>query len=461
MEEEFEKIPGSVVDKTKRCFLDTLACSFGGSQTQVGKMMIRLATAMNSDGTSSILGTGHTGAPPIVAMTNSATANMLDYDDTLAGHPGATISPSALAVGEGLGVSGKELISSIVVGYEVSTRIGIAIQPSPDRFNQVWGIGTWQVFGAAAAAGRLLNLDEEQMISAFGIAGANAPVASCMKTVLGPLGEVSMIKNNFAMSSFAGVTAALLAKDGFVGPRDILDGDEGFWVMAGSDQCDFGLMTEGLGTRYRVLDVAFKPYPACRWLHATIDAGLGIVAEHRFAVGDIERVKVRTNSILTKRPYDRARPSNMMQAQFSVPYSLAVAMSGVKIGPKWFAPQTLGNSSILGLAGKVEIEPYDEADRLGRIDDVLSNVEVQVNGQSYSKEVRYPIGHSKNPFRIDQRELKFLSLTSPVLGVAPAKQLMGHVERLEEISNINKLSRIFHKSRSLTKPATREIKGKT
>lgn len=296
-----------------------------------------------------------------------------------------------------------------------------------------------------------MKLDEEQMISAFGIAGANAPVPSCVKTVLGPLGEVSMVKNNYAISSFAGVTAALLARDGFAGPRDILDGDEGFWVMAGSDRCDFARMVDGLGSHYGILDVAFKPYPACRWIHSAIDAGLQIVQENRVKVDDIQRVRVKTISILTKRPYDTVRPRNMMEAQFSVPYSLAVAMSGARIGPEWFAPETLRNPAILGLASKIGIEPYEEADRVGRIDDVLSNVEVQIAGETFSKEVRYPTGHPKNPFGIKERNQKFLNLVAPVLGATKTELVMRHLNRLEELSAITKLSRLFQPSKRSTK----------
>jgi 2-methylcitrate dehydratase PrpD len=451
VKEEFERIPPSVVDRAKQCLLDTLACSFGGSQTEVGRIIIKLATQMGSSGNSTILGASKKAASPLAAMVNSTTANALDYDDTFVGHPGATISPPALAVGEHIGVTGKDLITSIVVGYEVSTRIGISIQPSADRFNQVWGLGTWQVFGAAAAVGKLLRLSEEQMTSALGIAGANAPVPSCLKTVLGPLGEVSMVKNNYAMSSFAGVTAALLAKDGFAGPRDILDGNEGFWVMAGSDRCDFDRMIDGLGTRYGILDVAFKPYPTCRWLHSSIDAALQITKENRIKADDIRRVRVRTMSMMTKKPWNTTNPRNMMDAQFSLPYSLAVAMSGIKIGHEWFASETLQNPTILRLSGKIGIEPYDEADKVGHIDGLLSNVELEVDGRKYTKEIRYQTGHPKNPVTIEARKEKFLNLATPLLGATESKHVMQCVEGLDQLSNITKLTRLFHVSQTLAR----------
>jgi 2-methylcitrate dehydratase PrpD len=281
------------------------------------------------------------------------------------------------------------------------------------------------------------------MASAFGIAGANSPVASIMKTVLGPLGRVTMVKNNYGMSSAAGVLGAYLARNDFVGPPDILDGDQGFWVMAGSDQCNFGSMTDRLGAEYRILDVKFKFYPACRWLHTGIDAALQIVREHGLSIHDLQSVIIKTNSVLTKRPYDNRRPENMMEAQFSFPFSLAVAMSGIEIGPDWFSEETLRNPEILALADKIRLERYDESDKVGRIDEVLSKVQVQVAGKTFIREVRYARGHPKSPKGIDEHEQKFLSLAGPVVGADKARDIVGLVKRLEETPDIVELTRLL------------------
>ena len=445
--ERFDTIAQPAVEMAKQCFLDTLACSLGGSQTSIGRIFVGLASLMRSSGKSSILGTSMKTSSPVAAMVNSTLANALDYDDDLIGHLGATASAPALAAGEHLGVSGRELLTSIVVGYEVSARIGASIQPSANRFNQVWGLGTFQVFGAVA---KLLKVDEKQTISAFGIAGSNAPVPSVRKTVLGSLGEVSMVKNNYAMATFAGVTAAFLARDGFVGRRDILDGDDGFWVMAGSDRCDFDRMVEGVGTRYEILNVSFKPYPTCRWLHSTLDAGLQIVEENGIKPDEIKHVYVRTPTYLTKKPHDTREPKDMIEAQFSLPYSLAVALSGVKPGPKWFAPEMLSNPAILELSRKIELGPGDEPDQVEVSDEVIeshggvpSEVEVCVQNRSYTKKIRYPKGHPTNPVSLEERKLKFLNLTTPVLGSTKAQHVMHYVQRLERQSDIVRLSHLL------------------
>ena len=208
------------------------------------------------------------------ALVYATLINALDYDDIYKkGHPGATVMSAALALAERIDCSGPDLIEAVVVGYEVSGRVGMSLTQSTPR-KTLHGHGTWQTMGAVATAAKLLRLDVRQTAHAIAIAAANAPVASVMKTVYGA--RPSMAKNNFGAAAQVGVNAALLARHGFEGPLDIFEGETGFWRMFGADGCDAGRLTEGLGHLYEIREVGFKPYSCCRILQSSIEAAVEV-----------------------------------------------------------------------------------------------------------------------------------------------------------------------------------------
>ncbi len=270
----FEDYPKEAVEKAKTLILDSIGCMLGGCETSLGRALLTPIQSMGGSAEATIVGRRMKVPTVQAAFVNGGTANALDYDDTLQGfgHPGATIIPAALAIGEWKGTSGKDILNAVLIGYDVADRVAKAIQPSYDRYQKVWGVGTWQTFGAVAAAGRLLGFDLNRMLNAFGIAGATAPLPNTQKWGW-DIEErpIHWVKEPTGWPSWTGTMAALLASHGFVGNRYILDGDNGFWIMAGSDQCDFKAMTKGLGKEYEIANIAIKPHSSCRWQHAALD----------------------------------------------------------------------------------------------------------------------------------------------------------------------------------------------
>ena len=260
------------------------------------------------------------------AFANALLINALDYDDIDLGHMGATAISAAFASGEKTNAAGKDLIAATVVGYEVSARIGRALLPTSPR-KKTHGWGTWQTFGTAAASTCLLKLEPDRAVHALAIAGANAPVPSVMKTVYGSCGP-NMVKNNFGTAAEVGLTAALLSARGFEGPMDLFEGDTGFWRMIGTDRSDLDAMVEGLGREYEILKVGFKQFPACRVIQSTIETALACVKRHRIDVSSIDRIRVRAVPRACNGPFSNPRPKDMWAAQFSTPYSVAVALRG-------------------------------------------------------------------------------------------------------------------------------------
>src|SRR5690606_25054419 len=224
------------------------------------------------------------------------------------------------------GASGRDLLDAVAIGYEVAARIGMSyrtwelVDGRPD-WSPVTGY-SWVVFGVAAAAGRLLGLEPGQMTNAFGIAGYSAPIPSIGKWVdstrlpntkyvfLGPLAH-------------AGVAAALLAARGFIGDDDILDGDRGFWRMAGSTACDWEAMTRDLGHLWLLNEVSYKRYPACRFIHGPLDLFADLLASENLDAAEIEHVEVLLPRAATRPYFTNPSPADVVEGSFSVPHLFA------------------------------------------------------------------------------------------------------------------------------------------
>src|SRR5207247_5197930 len=212
-----------VVGAVKRLVLDHLGCALGGSRTPLARAAADVAVADRGSG-ATVIGTRRRAAPGPAAFANATAANALDYDDTGAtGHPGATVIPAALALGEVRDRSGADVLAAVLAGYEVWSRIAGAIQPSWERRVRVYGNGVTQTFGAAVAGARLLGLDTEATLCALGLAGAFAPLPHDGK-IGWEEGRISWVKDNVAWPAEGGVRAALLAERGFRATREVLDG---------------------------------------------------------------------------------------------------------------------------------------------------------------------------------------------------------------------------------------------
>ena len=233
-----EAIPANVIEHAKTFILDTIGCAIGGYCTKPGKEIAAMAKVFSGGGEATVLGDGSKVSAPFACWANSSLANVLDMDDVFAGtaHQANCLIPTALGIGETQKASGLEVIHSIVVGFEVASRIGLYAWPSPEKARTYFP-STWQVFNAVSVAGKLLGLSKREIYHAFGLAGTVPPVPIDMqKFVERPMG---FAKNVFGWTTFTGVFWTLMAQKGSEGTPHILDGDAGFWNIMGSDQHDF------------------------------------------------------------------------------------------------------------------------------------------------------------------------------------------------------------------------------
>jgi 2-methylcitrate dehydratase PrpD len=347
-------------------------------------------------------------------------------------------------MGEMLDCTGEELIESRAVGYDVCGRIGSSLRHREPR-KLIHGHGTWQTFGAAAATARLLRLDRMRAAHALAVAGVNAPVASVMKSVYSA-GGATMSKNNFGAAAAVGVSSAMLAREGYKGPLDLLEGETGFWRMAGADECDVDGLLEGLGHRHEILHVGFKPFSCCRLLQGSIEAVLA-AARAGARQPDLARILLCTVPIVSRFPFDNARPRTMWEAQFSAPFACAMALLRIPPGPAWFSGEWYEDRDVLSLMQKTVISPLPQhaaADVLPGAAQVTARATlVSRDGKSSWAEVGVARGEASNPLSQEELDEKFLRLAEHRLTADAARALLARIHRLEREGSIRALVRAF------------------
>jgi 2-methylcitrate dehydratase PrpD len=441
-EARFEDLPESVVNKAKHCILDSIGCAIGGASTQPGKIIIDFFQRLNGIPESTVYATLKKIPCIHASYINGYLANVLDFDDvyTQVSHPGATTVPPAMAVGERNAVSGKDLINAIVLGYEVSLRIAMAITPSPERYKKAWGNSTHQIFGAAVVSSKLLNSDIDQIRTALGLSGVIAPVPHFRKMGL-ELAErpFSWAKNNYGWACMGGVLAALQAKEGFIGNQYVLDGEKGFWAMAGSDRCDFQGLTSNLGKEYLILNNSFKYYACCGWTHSTLEATRAILVEHPIKSQKVKSVRVKTFFEVVEN-LGATRPANIIDAQFSLPHLIALTLVG-KPPNQGIKEENLKDPEVINLAEKVVIEIDPTADEIFfQKKEWTSTVVIEMDqGEIFSKSINKAKGDPGMDLSFAEMTQKFMDLAKPILGKGRTESLIQFIKDLEEVRNISSL----------------------
>jgi 2-methylcitrate dehydratase PrpD len=370
---------------------------------------------------------------------NAYLATILDFDDTYDGHPGSTVVPVALALGEWLNASGREVLEAVVAGYEVGIRVSNGIKPTAERTRKVRGINTWQIFCAAATAAKLLQLTPAETAHALCHAALHASVPSLRKWGFID-GRIQWLKNNFGWTSYGGVLSCLLAREGFVSDLTIFDGEDGFWIMASSDRCDYDALREPLGG-YHLMKVHTKPYPACRHIHPTLDAVAEIVASSGLNASEVEAIHVHTFYEVVK-DYSFL-PTIPFDACFSAPYLIALLVHGVTPGPDWADPARLRDEAILQTARKVRLTEWEEANRLYPLvnRELISRVKVLMRGgRELERTVSIPRGDPRRPMSEEELTTKLRVIAGPILGAKGVETVYSQVMTLERLGQMKELA---------------------
>lgn len=424
---EFDRLPNRVIWQAKRCVLDLLGVAIAGCQTEMARVGARFARHQFGPGNASLIGAHFRLCETGATWVNSVCASALDMDDghrRAAGHPGAAVIPAALAMAETSGSSGADFLTAVVAGYEAAIRVSVAMLPDyrAGRFST----GIWGGYGSVAAAGKLLKLDRQAFQDALGITGFHGP---------SPPGDSfmhdSMVKETIGWASVAGCAAALLAREGFAGPEDTLEK---------SKRYDTADLVKELGQDYAILKVYFKPYASCRWSHPAIDGALKLVTNNSLRLEEIREIHVAAFQPVTM--LCDYTPTTTVAAQYSIPFSLALALKHGRIGPAELTEANLRDPELLTLAQKVQVSVDPELDRLFP-EQTAIRVMLRTKHEDLTATVEYPKGDPHNPLSDAELGAKFEWLTAEVLGPDKSTQLKRTIDHLEQIENLRDLTELL------------------
>lgn len=440
----YADLPANVVLHSKRVIRDAIGCMLGGSTLDEAVSLRHVMMDMAADGAATVVGASRRLPPPIAAYINAQEANLMDFDDTLQGralgHPGATVVPAALSLAEANKATGKEFLNAVSVGYDVYTRVAAAGRPSYLRTKQVRGLATWQGVSTVAAAANLMHLDAETTARAFGLTILHAVVPPTAKFY--DERPVWGLKNNFGWVVMGGLLGAQYASQGMPCNHDMFDGPTGFWAMAGSDQCDESLLTAELGCEHSILDVSIKPYASCRHTHHLLD-GLGTILQ-RTGIGAEEVKSVRLCGDSKLKVFADYRPRWFVDAEFSLPYLVAITLLRKPTGYAWFDGEPWKDPRVQELSDRVHFEEYAEAEAAHSKGLTLAHVIVETNdGRLEQASTGLARGHPENPMSDEELRGKFIGLAERPLGLKRAEELDALLMRLEDVQDISEVTRFL------------------
>ena len=440
---DFASLEPAVVERTRMLLMDQVGISIRGRND--AEPSASMAAALRhlglGSGGASVIGDGAAYAPPAAALFNGNLGHSLDFDDTHASgsiHPSAPIVPAALAAAEMVGANGRTVVAAIVAGYEVQIRLSLALGPS-DHYRQGFHpTPTCGVFGAAAAAGRMLGLDASRMEDAFGLCGSLA--AGSMQFLVDGAWNKPFHTGYAAMN---GLVAACMAREGFCGAREAVEGRAGF-LHAYAPNASPELAAADLGERWETLRIAIKPYPSCRYSHAPVDALLALRDEHGIDWREIESVEVglsRTGRDIIGDPEEeKQRPASYVDGQFSMPFCAAVALRDGAL--TWDSYRThIGDRETLDLCRRARtvVDDRAEADFPNRM---AGLARVTTGRGTYERYVRIPKGEPENFLTREELKAKFDGLAAPWMGANRRDALAAALLAIDEAEDVAEILRM-------------------
>jgi 2-methylcitrate dehydratase PrpD len=440
---KIETFPTEASTLGKSCILDGIAVMLAGSDTPCSGILKEYASRQGGVAEATTFGSGSMRVPAATAaLINGTSGHAHDYDDTqlshssdrifgLLTHPTVPALSSTLAVGEKLGVSGREALQAFLVGMEVECKIAEAIHPNHYRrgFHSSGTVGT---FGAAASAVKLLGLGREQAARAIGIAASMAGgIRVNFGTMTKPL-HVGRAAQN-------GVTASWLASMGYTADPEALDGDWGFFQVMGGG-FDEERLVGSLGNPLTVIDpgISVKPYPCGCLGHPTMDAMLALVVENDIAPEEIERIRVRAGAnILEPLRYPTARTE--LEAKFCIPFMVSSIALRRRAGIREFTDEFVAGEAVQEMMKRVEIIHDLEIERQG-FDRMRSVVEVHVKGGArLEKPAPVYRGGPERPFTREEMQGKFHECAASILSPESIEKAIGIIESLEQQQDLKVL----------------------
>ncbi len=413
-----------VLHHAKRAVIDWYAALLSGAVVAPATLLEK-ALAEELDRGAARLALGRKATVRAAALINGSAAHAMEVDDIFREgiyHPGAPTIPAALALAQAGGANGAQFLRAVVVGYEVSTRIGAAMGRAHYKY---WhNTGTIGVFGACAAAAEILALDAQRFAHALATVttfSAGLQQAFRMDSMSKPL--------HAGRAAEAGVTAALAAREGATGSLDVIEGEAGYG-RAMSNGPDWQLALATLGTVFHITQMTFKNHTCCGHTFAAIDGALALKAKMGVAANDIERVRVGTyQAALDVAGYEQ--PRTAAEARFSLKYVVATALTHGNVRFAAFHPGRMQDPATRACMEKISLAVDPELDAAFPRQRA-ARVSISAGGRSAEHLQPTRIGDPDAPLSDAQLEEKYLELAAPVLGDKQARELLARLWKLEQ-----------------------------
>jgi 2-methylcitrate dehydratase len=444
---KWEEIPKEVVHQAKKLYLDTLACAVGGYDSEVVKVLHRVAEGdLRGSQEATLIGSGTRTTSLNALLINGAMVRYLDANDvSVGGAHDSEVIPAVLAVGERESASGKEILLSSIIGYELAARFMLAVQGGGSvgayfkMEKKGWNGDLRAGFVMPAVFGRLLGLNSEQIANAIGIAGSR----SFLLGIIDAAEEENTLAKNirFPFTAHMALFTTYMAGKGLTGPRRVIEGERGFKQSFCGD-LDLEKMV-AFDDGWMIMQAGTKAFCACYSTHGQLRATVDLAKEIDLKPEQVEAIKIVTSPRSfwhTGNPDTRRRVYNKETADHSSYYVNAIAILERAVGPEHYTPTLYQNPRVLDLMDRITIEADDRYTAIypGSRVEILTK-----DGTLYIKEVKHPRGHRLNPMDDSEIEEKFHQMARPYMDKGQRREIIAAVYEMDCLDNIGKLLELF------------------
>ena len=438
----YEDVPARAVREAKRFLLDSIGCALAAVPLEDMQAAQRYVVALGGRPEATVIGSGHRTNAANAALMNALLVRALDYNDIYwvqdPSHPSDVI-PAALAAGEATHRSGRETIAGILIAYELEMRWCLAATPGVREVG--WHHATLTQFVSPFVAARMLGLTEDQAVAAAGISGSS-------HFTLGGVvaGHLTNMKNTAdPLATEAGVRAALLAREGYTGPVEVLEGKEGLYQVLRNVKWSTEALLNGLGTKFLITECSYKPFPTEALTHQPITAVLNICRAHSIAAEDVAEVHLQT----TTRGADilsdpsKYKPTTKETADHSLPYCLAAAIADGNVLPSSFEEDKLRDPRIWALLPKIKVVADPEIDRLfPGVKRAIARI-TTTGGAVYEEQVDHAKGSPESPMSDEEIAAKFRANAGAVLTPPKQERVIEATLALEDFADVGEYMQLL------------------
>jgi len=439
---KYKDIPAAAVHEAKRFILDSVGCALAAVKNEDMQAMYRFTEKLGGTPEATVIGTGAKTNAPNAALMNCLLTRALDYNDIYweqdPSHPSDIIG-AALAAAEANGKNGRDAMIAIMIAYELELRWCHAAEPGVREVG--WHHATLTQFVSPLVAGRMYDLDIDQMVAAVGISGSS-------HFTLGGVvaGHLTNMKNTAdPLASQAGVIAAMMAREGYGGPVEVLEGKEGLFEVLNNVEWRPDWLLKGLGEDFIITQCGYKAFPTEALTHQPISAALQVCREHNLAAEDIAEILVETTTRGADILSDPSKfaPKTKETADHSLPYVIAVAVADGNVLPDSFSDSKLADPRIWGLLAKIKVIADPEIDGLfPKIKRARVSITTLV-GSTYTAQVDHAKGSPQNPISDSELIAKFRANAEGVVGEQRQDEIIAATWAFDKIDHLGDYMRLL------------------